>query len=124
MDRIVLVVSNFRHLEAGPDPKAPGPPRRLGDHGRRRRGGTRRGRAVVIRVVDASAVAAVLFAEPGAEAVAARMTGAELAGPTLLPYEIASVCRKKIEIRPKFRQELMQALRLFSRMGIAEHFVP
>lgn len=45
-------------------------------------------------VVDASAVAAVLFDEPEAAAIVASITGPLLA-PALLRYEIASVCLTK-----------------------------
>jgi predicted nucleic acid-binding protein len=40
------------------------------------------------KVVDASALAAILFGEPAAEAVAERLTGARLAAPFLLDYEL------------------------------------
>ena len=42
-------------------------------------------------VVDASAIAAVLFGEPSADEVAERLGSAQLAAPSLLPYEIVSV---------------------------------
>jgi len=50
-----------------------------------------------VEVVDASAVAVLLFGEPEAAAVAERLRGCDLAAPTLLPYEIASVCLKKLK---------------------------
>lgn len=46
-------------------------------------------------VVDASAVAALLFAEPAATEVADRLDGHVLAAPSLLQYELASICVKK-----------------------------
>jgi predicted nucleic acid-binding protein len=46
-------------------------------------------------VVDASAVAAVLFAEPTADEVVRRLDGLVLAAPSLLHYELASICAKK-----------------------------
>ena len=57
----------------------------------------------VVRVVDASAFAAILFGEPEAEEVVARLQGSRLAAPALLPYEIASVCLKKIRRHPDTR---------------------
>jgi predicted nucleic acid-binding protein len=46
-------------------------------------------------VIDASALAAVLFGEPTAPSVLKKMAGNVLLAPTLLPYELANVCRKK-----------------------------
>ena len=39
-------------------------------------------------VVDASALAAVLFAEPGHESVARQLRGQEMHAPTLIDYEL------------------------------------
>jgi predicted nucleic acid-binding protein len=50
-------------------------------------------------VVDASAVAAVLFDEPEAEAILASITG-PLIAPSLLMYELASVCSTKLRRHP------------------------
>jgi len=41
-------------------------------------------------VVDASALAALVFNEPGAEEVARRLEGAQVHAPTLLPYELGN----------------------------------
>ena len=57
------------------------------------------------RVVDASAVAAVLFGEDDAEHVSELTHGHRLFAPTLLHFEIASVGLKKVR-----RQE--QSLRI------------
>ena len=51
-----------------------------------------------VTVVDASAVAAVLFDEPESEPIVASISGLLLA-PSLLPYEIASVCSSKLAMR-------------------------
>ena len=56
-----------------------------------------------LKVVDASAAAALLFGEPEAETVAARLEGADLRAPALLPFEVASVAWKKIRIHPRSR---------------------
>jgi predicted nucleic acid-binding protein len=71
-------------------------------------------------VVDASAVSAVLFAEAGAEDVTAALEGYRLAAPTLLSYELASVCLKKMKRHPRERADHAQALGRFEEMGIAE----
>ncbi|MGH7049492.1 MAG: type II toxin-antitoxin system VapC family toxin [Acetobacteraceae bacterium] len=65
-----------------------------------------------IKVVDASALAAILFAEPEAEVIAERLTGTRLAAPALLDYELANVCLIKIRRRPSQREALRAAFRL------------
>ncbi len=71
-----------------------------------------------IKVVDASAVAAILFGEPEAEAIAERLTGARLAAPSLLDYELANVCLTKIKREPAQRDALRAALRLAQRLKV------
>jgi predicted nucleic acid-binding protein len=71
-----------------------------------------------VKVVDASAVAAILFAEPEAEAIVERLTGAHLAAPSLLDYELANVCRTKIRRQPSQRAALRAALRLAQRLKV------
>jgi len=46
---------------------------------------------VAVLVVDASAIAALLFVEPEADAVAERLREADLSAPQLLAYELANV---------------------------------
>lgn len=72
------------------------------------------------RVIDASALAAVLFGEPDAEDVVEELRGCTLAAPTLLPFEIASVCLKKLRRHPTQRADLLVAFAMMARMGIAE----
>jgi len=76
-----------------------------------------------VKIVDASAVAALLFGEPEAAAVAERLRGFELAAPTLLPFEIASVCLKKLKRYPEQEQALLAGHRLLARMNLAQHDV-
>jgi predicted nucleic acid-binding protein len=73
-----------------------------------------------VKIVDASALAAVLFAEPGAEKVAAELDGCRLAAPALLSFEIASVCLKKMRRHPAARTELVQALGRLPAIGVVE----
>lgn len=68
-------------------------------------------------VVDASAVAAVLFDEPEATPILASVTGALLA-PRLLRYEVASVCTAKLQRDPKAAKLILQRYRLFSGLDI------
>jgi predicted nucleic acid-binding protein len=65
-----------------------------------------------IKVVDASAFAALLFAEPEAEAIAQRLKDARLAAPALLDFELANVCLTKMRRRPRQREALRAAFRL------------
>ncbi len=73
---------------------------------------------MTVKVVDASALAALLFGEPEAEAVAARLEGSRLLAPALLGYEIASVCLKKLRRDPRRRDALLAAFALYARMSI------
>ena len=68
------------------------------------------------KVVDASALAALLFGEPAAEAVAHRLQHAEMVAPALLPFELTNVCWKKRRLHPEQAEALMQGLRRFSRL--------
>jgi predicted nucleic acid-binding protein len=73
-----------------------------------------------VKVVDASAIAALVFGEPEAAEVAARMRGSKLAAPALLSFEIASVCLKKLRCHPEQREALLAAHRLFARLDITQ----
>jgi hypothetical protein len=48
-----------------------------------------------VRVVDASALGALLFGESQAEGVAERLDDTELMAPALLWFEITSICLEK-----------------------------
>lgn len=77
-----------------------------------------------LKVVDASALAALLFGESEAEAVADRLEGHSLAAPSLLRYEIGNVCLKKIDRSPSKHGALLKALALMETMDIREVGVP
>jgi predicted nucleic acid-binding protein len=64
-----------------------------------------------------------MFGEPEAGEAAARLRGAALAAPALLPFEIASVCVKKLARHPEQRELLLAVTRLFKRLEIAQHDV-
>jgi predicted nucleic acid-binding protein len=68
-------------------------------------------------VVDASAVAAVLFDEPEAAPVAAGASG-RLVAPGLLRYEVANVCATKLIRYPDRAQELHARYRLLDQLAI------
>ena len=75
-------------------------------------------------VVDASALAAVLFAEPRADEVVRRLGDRELLAPTLLPYEIGSVGHKKLSRDPTRESAIREALALFDRLELRQVEVP
>jgi predicted nucleic acid-binding protein len=68
--------------------------------------------------VDASALAALLFAEPEAEEVARRLEGARLPAPSLLDFELAGVCLTKMRREPSKRETLRAAFRLAHRLRV------
>ncbi len=70
------------------------------------------------RVVDASALAAVLFAEPHAEEVRAALRLGPLLAPHLLGLEIASVCLRKIKARPSQQEAVLASFALFEALEI------
>jgi predicted nucleic acid-binding protein len=71
-------------------------------------------------VVDASALAAVLFGEPEASSVAEQLGDSTLLAPTLFSYEIANICWKKLRRHPEKRAALLEAYSFLGRMEIEE----
>ena len=62
------------------------------------------------RVVDASALAAIVFQEPRFAEAVALLEGAEVHAPTLLAYELTSIARKKTLRYPSLAQEFAKNL--------------
>ena len=73
---------------------------------------------MVVKVIDASALAALLFAEPDAKKVIREMEDCELVAPLLLPFELANVCLTKQRRHPTQREQLLANFLLFERMAI------
>jgi predicted nucleic acid-binding protein len=71
-----------------------------------------------VKVVDASAIAALVFGEPAAEEIAVRLTGARLAAPTLIFFELANVVVTKLRRHRVQRQELLAAYALVAELAI------
>lgn len=71
-------------------------------------------------VIDASALAAVLFGEAEADEVARRVGDSVLVGPALLRFELANVCWKKVRRHPEERDRLLAALGLADDLEIYE----
>jgi predicted nucleic acid-binding protein len=70
-----------------------------------------------VTVVDASALAAVLFDEPEAAPVMAGVSGSLLA-PGLLRYELASICASKLRNEPQQAKLTLQRYRLLAGLDI------
>jgi predicted nucleic acid-binding protein len=74
---------------------------------------------MAVKVIDASALGALLFGEPDGAAVAERLRGAGLIAPALLPFEIANICIKKIRRYPDQRDALMVAFGMLEQMEVS-----
>ena len=68
-------------------------------------------------VVDASAIAAVLFDEPEAAPIVASVAD-KLIAPTLLRYELASVCTTKSIRHPDRAEGILARYRLLDKLAI------
>jgi len=77
---------------------------------------------MVAKVVDASALGALLFGEPDGVAIAGRLGEAGLIAPALLRFEVANLCLKKMRRHPEQRDALVTAFGLLEQMevGVAE----
>jgi predicted nucleic acid-binding protein len=75
------------------------------------------------KVVDASALGALLFNEPEDEMVVAKLRGARLHAPTLLTYELANICWKKIR-RGEGAEQMLEKLAVLDSLDIQYHDVP
>lgn len=73
-----------------------------------------------VKVVDASALAAFLFGEPEAEAVARQLADARLVAPALLGFELANVCLIKSRRHPALASALTKAFELRHRLGVEQ----
>lgn len=76
---------------------------------------------MAVKVIDASALAALLFVEPDGAAVVQAIEGHELHAPGLLMYEMANVARTKIRRRPESRSEVEAQLADLPRLGVTMH---
>ncbi len=73
-----------------------------------------------VKVVDASALAAILFGEPEGEFVTKWLGGARLVAPGLLGFELANVCLMKCRRHPEQRTAFLVGFQQFPRFGIEE----
>ena len=65
-----------------------------------------------VKVVDASALGAIIFKEPEREKIARRLEGARLVAPALLGFEIVNACVTKLRRHPELRAGILQAFLL------------
>jgi predicted nucleic acid-binding protein len=73
---------------------------------------------MAVKVVDASALAAVLFGESQQHDIVERLHGADLIAPVLIAFEVASTCLKKIRATPDRRDALLEAFALRNSVRI------
>ena len=73
---------------------------------------------MAVKVIDTSALAAVVFAEPDAQRVAAQLEEHDLIAPQLLPFELANVCLTKIRRHPVKRELLLSGYEMVSRLPL------
>lgn len=73
---------------------------------------------MAVKVVDASALGALLFGEPDGAAVAERLGAARLIAPALLPFEVANICLKKMRRHSDQRDLLLVAFGMLARMEV------
>ena len=78
---------------------------------------------MTVKVVDASAIAAILFDEPAAKVVAPKLHRAILVGPTVLTYELVSVFLKKARRHPADHKVFETMLAMRVRFDIEERRV-
>lgn len=75
------------------------------------------------KVVDASAIVALLFNELTRDEVVARLRDARLHAPQLLGFEVSNACLKKIRAAPHERQALLEAFSLLDELAIELHAI-
>lgn len=67
-------------------------------------------------VVDASALAAVIFHEPKEKDVIGVLKSSQWFAPSLIDYEMASIARSKILKHQKLEKEIRGAFKMFSKI--------
>ena len=78
---------------------------------------------MIDKVVDASAVVALLFNELTRDEVVPRLRGASLHAPSLLDVEVANACLKKMRATPGERHALLEAFSLLDALSITPRSV-
>ena len=71
-----------------------------------------------VRVVDASALGALVFNEPNAEEVANALSIGTIVAPSLLWFELASIALRKMVIHPNQKDQILNAFQLGMHLSI------
>jgi predicted nucleic acid-binding protein len=78
---------------------------------------------VTDKVVDASAIVALIFDELMSDEIQRRVRHATLRAPNLIGFEVANACLKKIRAAPGDRETLLEALSLLDALSISRETV-
>ena len=71
-----------------------------------------------VKIVDASALGALVFAEPKAAEIAGVLAETPIVAPALLWFELASICLKKLKAHPQQTDQIRKAFSLSRRLPI------
>ncbi|MBV9587021.1 MAG: type II toxin-antitoxin system VapC family toxin [Alphaproteobacteria bacterium] len=71
-----------------------------------------------VKVVDASALGAIIFKEAERREIAGRLEGAKLVAPALLGFEIVNACLTKLRRYPELRASILDAFLLQAGLRI------
>jgi predicted nucleic acid-binding protein len=71
-----------------------------------------------VRIVDASALGALVFGEPKAEEIAKTLGDSRMAAPALIWFELASICLRKIKAHPAQRDQILGAFLMAGKLAI------
>ena len=71
-----------------------------------------------VRVVDASALGALVFGEPKAEEMAKALSHGPLVAPALLWFELTSICLRKLMAYPRRRDDILKAFKLARHISV------
>lgn len=76
---------------------------------------------MLIRVVDATAVSAVLFGEPAAEYIVEQLEDAVIIAPTVLESHLCEICLQKMDDSDGYDGHYLEALSLLQVMDL--HYI-
>jgi len=71
-----------------------------------------------VRVVDASALGALVFGEPKADKILKTLSDEPMAAPAIIWFELASICLKKMKAHPSQKILILEAFDLARRLNI------
>ena len=71
-----------------------------------------------VRVVDASALGALVFGEPKAQRISNALSDEPMVAPALIWFELASICLKKITTYPSQKTLILEVFDLARKLNI------